>query len=107
MAGGAAEPAGFDLRRVTALDGDKENLDDLPSDTISPFVFQSYGFAIDVDAENLPAQAALRFVFKEKMLNRARLEVYQASTGIWHPFEIDTLVSEDAEIDVTVEREED
>jgi hypothetical protein len=88
---------------VSILDGDKENLDAIPRYTISPYAFQGYTFRPSTDPENLPQRVALRFVFKEKELNHARLEVYQVSTGTWHPFEIDTQSSDDQYIDVTLD----
>ena len=106
VSGGAAERAGFDLNKVIALDGDKANLDDIPASAISPYVFQAYTFQLSLDPAKMPQGVGLRFVFKEKELNHARLEVHQASTGTWHPLEIDTGVSEDEWIDVTFDLSE-
>ena len=97
--GGAAAPAGFDLRRVAFCDGDKEPLEEIPLGATSPFVFQGFTFQPTLDSASLPGSVGLHVVLKEKNLNQARLEVLQASTGTWHPLEIDTLSTNDAWID--------
>jgi subtilisin family serine protease len=101
--GGEAKQAGFDLHKVATCDGDKDNLDDIPLNDLSPFVYQAYVFAPTVDPNHLPQGAALHFVFKEKSLNHAQLQVRQASTQIWHSFDIDTLSTNDEFIDVTLD----
>ena len=97
--GAETKPAGFDLAKVATCDGSKENLDYFPDDQINPHTYQVYSFTPSLDPNSMPAEASLRFVFKEKSLNQAQLWVYQASTGRWHTFSIDTLNSDDAFID--------
>jgi serine protease AprX len=57
-----------------------------------------YQFAPVVDASQLAGLIDLSISFKEKSLNQAVVQVYQSSAGIWHPFEIDTSLSDDQEI---------
>jgi serine protease AprX len=99
--GGEYKPAGFDLRRVATLDGDKENMDEIPLGDVNPGVFQTYTFSPAIDPANMPGSVHLRFVFKEKSLGQAQLRVYQASTRDWHTFEMDTLSTNDSFIDAT------
>jgi serine protease AprX len=96
-------PAGFDARKLAACDGDRDALDTIPRFDLSPYAYQSYSFKPGADPYNLPKTINLRFVFKEKSLNQAQLQVYQSSTRIWHLFGIDTLRSNDANIDTTLD----
>jgi subtilisin family serine protease len=102
-AGWEVKPAGFDLHKVTASDGDKDKLDEIPVNEVNPHIYQGYTFAPSVDPSNLPGVADLRFIFKEKSLNQALLQVYQASTRTWHSFELDTLSTDDAYIDTILD----
>lgn len=99
--GSETMPAGFDVRRVALCDGSRDNLDTIPKFDLNPHAYQTFSFNPDVDPSNLPGAVNLRFAFKEKSLNQAQVQVYQSSTSAWHPFEIDTLKSNDAIIDTT------
>ena len=101
VSGGEAKPAGFDLANVAACDGDRDGLGEIAENAIDPFSYQSYTFAPALDPDNPISHVELRFVFKEKGLNQARLEVYQVSTRTWHPFEIDTTRRNHGFIDTT------
>ena len=68
-----------------------------------PFVFQRYTFTPSVDPARLPVWPICRVVFKEKSLGTAHVQVYQASTGLWHTFELDTLSTDDQTIDTIVD----
>jgi len=101
--GWETEDADFDLDKVVACDGSKEKMDNIPVDIINPLAYQAYIFTPVVDPDNLPSLVDLRIVFKEKRLNQAQLQVYQASTGVWHTFEIDTLSTDNKFIDATLD----
>ncbi len=101
-AGGEYESADFKLEKVID-EGGKDKLDSVPQDVIDPHLFQGYNFSAAVDPNNLPGLVDLRFVFKEKGLASARIEVRQASTGVWHPFEIDVNSTDDQFINTVLD----
>ena len=96
----------FDLARVTALDGNWDNLDPIPLGDISPSGFQIYTFSPVVDPANLPGLVDLHFVFKEKSLNHAEVRVYQKTTRQWISFDLNTLATDDEVIDTTLDLSE-
>jgi serine protease AprX len=103
VSGAETKPAGFDLKRVLYADSDRDNMDYFPTQTLNPNVYQSYTFAATVDPANLPALIDLQFVFKEKSLNHAQVQVWQASTRSWYSFDIDTLGTDDKFINTTLD----
>jgi serine protease AprX len=103
VAGGEYKAAGFDLDKVVTCDGSREKMDDIQVGSIDPNKFQTYTFAPNLDPANLPGDVELRLVFKEENLAQAQVQVLQASTGVWHTFEIDTLSSDNKEIDTTLD----
>ncbi|MGD9145320.1 MAG: S8 family peptidase [Anaerolineae bacterium] len=103
VAGGEYKAAGFDLDKVVACDGSRENMDDIPLGSIDPNRFQTYTFVPNLGPANLPAKVGLHLIFKEEDLGQAQAQVLQASTGIWHTFEIDTLSSDNTNIDATLD----
>ncbi len=48
-------------------------------------------------------QPACALFLRRKGLNHAQLQVYQASTGIWHTYNINVTISEDQVIDTTLD----
>ena len=75
----------------------------IPLNVLDDNIYQSYPFTPAVNPSSLPAKLNLRFVFKEKSLNQAQLRVYQTSTNTWVPFNINTLQTNDANIDTTID----
>ncbi len=96
-------PEDFDLEDILTLDGHREDFDDIPRSDIRPNAYQGFLFAPAVDPSTLPELVDLRLVFKEKGLRAAQVQVFQSSTGEWHVFPIDTTLTEDALIDVTLD----
>ena len=70
-------------------------MENVPEGAINPHAYQAYTFA----PVSQFGPASVRIIFKEKGLNQAQLQVYQASTGIWHTYNINVTVSEDQVID--------
>ena len=84
--------AAYDGRRVTLKIDNKGGL--------SEGNYHLYTFAPGVYSTALPGVIDLNFVFKENQLDQAQLEVYQASTGTWHLFPIDTHTGDGQDINV-------
>ncbi len=93
----------FDLNRLAAPDDSRENLDPIPLNDLSTSGYQNYTFSPVVDPANLPGLVDLRFVFKEKSLNRAQVRVYQNSTRKWFSFDLNTLGTDDQIIDTILD----
>ena len=99
VSGYEAEISSFDIDRVATDDDSRDNMSDIAQAAKGhPGIYQEYVFAPSFDSNNFPSLIELRFAFKEKDLNDARLSVLQNSTGIWHDFALDTSVSDDAYI---------
>jgi len=103
VAGAETKLAGFDLKKVATLNGDTDNMDFIPRNTLNPYVYQAYTFQPSFDPDDLPGLIDLRLVFKEKSLNQAQLQIFQASTRAWHTFDIETLSTNDRFIDTTID----
>lgn len=92
-------PAGFDTNKVSTCDGSRENMDYIPKYDLDPDLYQTYSFTPSIDPSRLPNAVRVHFVFKEKSLNQAQLQVFQSSTRTWHPFGMDTLSTNDSAIE--------
>ena len=104
VSGQETKPNDFDIEKALENDGSREDFNDVSENGFNPHLFQEYTFPpITVDPTDLPGLVDLEFEFKEKDLVEAQLWVLQASTQIWHPFEINVLQTNDEDISVVLD----
>ena len=103
----ASEADGDDekVSDLAACDGDHLELEDVPEDGFDPNFNLTMAYAPELNLNSLPDSASVHISFEGEELGGAILEIYQASSNRWIPFELDLSLTDNesitADFDVT------